>query len=518
MTIENVDLNKKTPQDISNLSSQISASTSKSNISINIFENLTKAQLEQIVSEGVNSTNSEVSKFYQNIKSVGYGNFFSSLDKDQDGVLELNELTFVAGDDKNISGTELNNQITGYLSSILSSFTDTIGSLGTGATYGGTGDFSSQKQQIESQYNNNIFSARTNLSQYISNSDGIKQEYKSQYAALTESLNTIDKQIAEKEKQIAEIEKQIIAIDKEIKDLEGQKDNIDPKDTKKIQEINDKITAKKAGKSKLETQKDELKTGDGGKDALRQQKNATQDNMDSILTEIQSINSDIQASIDEQVNAIEGLEDEKTQQLSEIDAQIQAAKIAAAQEAEAEAEPKNEPKPEEQTSTPVLSSNSKGIGSNIVNIAMGYYKQGYNEANGSYHKFTNGRDEAWCADFVSYVAKQAFKANGKEIPQGFGSASVLGLKNWAVKNNCYSNIQNMSLSQKKDFITSSVKAGDVIVWKQNGASHVAFVKEINSDGTIQTVEGNWGDKVASRKVKLTGDYGVENISGFISLG
>ena len=77
----------------------------------------------------------------------------------------------------------------------------------------------------------------------------------------------------------------------------------------------------------------------------------------------------------------------------------------------------------------------KELGSNIVTAAKKYL--GYNEANGSYKLFTNGRTEAWCADFSTYVTKEAFKASGKAVPKGFGSASVEGLRQWGIKNNCY---------------------------------------------------------------------------------
>lgn len=164
---------------------------------------------------------------------------------------------------------------------------------------------------------------------------------------------------------------------------------------------------------------------------------------------------------------------------------------------------------------PPLSEGIKNTHNAIISTASKY--MGYNENDDSYKKFTNGRTEAWCADFVSTVVKETYKNEGKQLPAGFGSASVQGLQSWAKDNKSYLDTSGMNTSQKQDFIKKSVNVGDVIVWKQNGASHVAFVGEIGKDGTITTVEGNWSNKVTSREVKLNGKYGVENISGFISL-
>lgn len=149
------------------------------------------------------------------------------------------------------------------------------------------------------------------------------------------------------------------------------------------------------------------------------------------------------------------------------------------------------------------------LGSNIVTAAKKYL--GYNEANGSYKLFTNGRTEAWCADFSTYVTKEAFKASGKAVPKGFGSASVEGLRQWGIKNNCY--LKTAGLSNKTGLIKNNVKPGDLIVFKEQGRSHVGVVESIGADGKIHTIEGNTSDKVARRS------YAANNstISGFVQM-
>ena len=140
-------------------------------------------------------------------------------------------------------------------------------------------------------------------------------------------------------------------------------------------------------------------------------------------------------------------------------------------------------------------------GSAIVNTAMKYL--GYNESNGSYLKFTDGREIAWCAAFVSYVVKETL---GDSTPAGFGSASVSTLRSWGESNGRY-----ISRSQ-----WNQVKPGDIMIQKENGASHTGIVTKVDPDGTIHTIEGNTSDMVAERTYK-PGSKGYNKISGFIMM-
>lgn len=149
-----------------------------------------------------------------------------------------------------------------------------------------------------------------------------------------------------------------------------------------------------------------------------------------------------------------------------------------------------------------------GFGENIVSTASQYL--GYNEANGSYKLFTNGRKEAWCADFVSYVVKEAAERSGKQAPSGFGSAAVEDLRQWGKNNQCY--LQTEGAANKSKTIAQNVKPGDVVIFK-NGTSHTGIVKEVHADGSITTIEGNTSDRVAERRYSAN-DY---KISGFVQL-
>lgn len=143
-----------------------------------------------------------------------------------------------------------------------------------------------------------------------------------------------------------------------------------------------------------------------------------------------------------------------------------------------------------------VSLSSGNLGKDIVATAKQYI--GYNEKDGSYKLFTNGRKEAWCADFATYVTKQALRANGKTIPSDFGSSSVAGLKSWGQKNGRYTT----DISQ--------AKPGDIVIFNK---SHTGIVKNILADGTVVTIEGNTSDKVAERKYSPNSG----KINGFVQV-
>lgn len=151
---------------------------------------------------------------------------------------------------------------------------------------------------------------------------------------------------------------------------------------------------------------------------------------------------------------------------------------------------------------------SGNMGKDIVSTAKQYI--GYNENDNSYKLFTQGRNEAWCADFVTYTVKEAYKSNGKSAPSGFGSSSVEGLRQWGQANNCY--LDTTAYTNKSDTIASNVKPGDVVIFK-NGISHTGVVSKVNKDGSFQTIEGNTSNQVAYR------NYSAHDskISGFVQL-
>lgn len=150
---------------------------------------------------------------------------------------------------------------------------------------------------------------------------------------------------------------------------------------------------------------------------------------------------------------------------------------------------------------------SNYIGESLAKNASKYL--GYNEADGSYRKFSDSPE--WCADFVSYVVKETYKEKGLKAPQGFGNHRVENLKQWGIDNNKFFSIVNKNNRGK--LIADNVNVGDILILRENNASHTGIVSKINPDGSFEAIEGNRGDTVAIGR--YSPDY--NKISGFVKL-
>lgn len=134
------------------------------------------------------------------------------------------------------------------------------------------------------------------------------------------------------------------------------------------------------------------------------------------------------------------------------------------------------------------------FGRNMVASARKYL--GCNEADGSHMRFiTSGkRNEPWCADFVSYIARE----NGVNI----NYPAVSGILDWGKRNGKFH---------------STPKVGDAIIFKgwdpKKGeyASHTGIVTKVEN-GRVYTIEGNTSNKVAERSYALNDS----KISGYVS--
>ena len=133
------------------------------------------------------------------------------------------------------------------------------------------------------------------------------------------------------------------------------------------------------------------------------------------------------------------------------------------------------------------------LASKMVQKAKSYL--GYNEKDGSYNKFTNGRHEAWCADFATYVARES----GANIPH---FSSVTQIYNWGKQNNKFS---------------KAAKTGDIIIFKGKDkygkqVSHTGIVSKVEN-GKVYTIEGNASNKVVERSYSLNDS----RITGYVSV-
>jgi hypothetical protein len=103
----------------------------------------------------------------------------------------------------------------------------------------------------------------------------------------------------------------------------------------------------------------------------------------------------------------------------------------------------------------------------------------------------------WCADFVSWAARQAGAPLGEG---GEGFQSVSALWQWAE-----------SSGRAVPASAGPPRPGDLIVW---GGEHVGIVEAVLPDGSIRTIEGNSSDRVSQRT------YGPDGggATGYVRLG
>ena len=101
----------------------------------------------------------------------------------------------------------------------------------------------------------------------------------------------------------------------------------------------------------------------------------------------------------------------------------------------------------------------------------------------------------WCAYFVSWCARQAGAPVG-DNGQGFGSVDAL-----------YAWAQHAGRAQPVGS-GYTPKPGDLIVFNE----HIGIVKNVQPDGTIQTIEGNSSDRVSERTHPRTDAIGFVRMS------
>jgi hypothetical protein len=139
---------------------------------------------------------------------------------------------------------------------------------------------------------------------------------------------------------------------------------------------------------------------------------------------------------------------------------------------------------------------------------------GYNENDGSFRIFSDSTE--WCADFVTYVVKEAYKNQGKAVPSGFGSWRCENLKRWAISNNNF--LYTAGKPNQQELIKTQVKPGDIVIMRENGASHTGIVRYVDPEtGNYQTIEGNVTENGVDKVIRIDHKYNDPNVSGFIQL-
>jgi hypothetical protein len=91
-----------------------------------------------------------------------------------------------------------------------------------------------------------------------------------------------------------------------------------------------------------------------------------------------------------------------------------------------------------------------------------------------------GEPEYWCADFARWVWTKAGAADTDELDAAAGSFYTYG--------------------ERHHTLSGNPRVGDAVVFDYHGggvADHVAIVTQVNANGTIETVSGDWGGQSGS---------------------
>lgn len=113
--------------------------------------------------------------------------------------------------------------------------------------------------------------------------------------------------------------------------------------------------------------------------------------------------------------------------------------------------------------------------------------------------FSQGRDNAWCADFASTILDWAGGS-----PWGHLSR-VEDIYNWGTSNGR---------------VSSQPEVGTLVILRYGGSSfdHIAFVESVNPDSTITTIGGNEGYAAAQYKTSGTVNRSVYSLDDKRILG
>jgi len=151
----------------------------------------------------------------------------------------------------------------------------------------------------------------------------------------------------------------------------------------------------------------------------------------------------------------------------------------------------------------------------FVSTAQKYI--GLNEADGSSRKISKSGE--WCADFIKYVIDETYRNHGTKAPGKLKKQAnmphlrVENIKQWGIDNDMYFDITKKS--DKAKAITDNIKPGDILILRENGASHTGFVTKVNPDGSFETIEGNRNDMVTTTPKPYSPND--PRISGFVQV-
>lgn len=355
--------------------------------------------------------------------------------------------------------------------------------------------YDSEKQKAEQKAEDKKAAIRKEIAELVKNDENISSELKKEFSELSEKQ---EKETAEYEKKKQEIDKckrNIEIAQAEIKRREAEKKSV--KDDARKAEID----------SEIESYNSDITADSNTLTKLVNEINSLEKSIKSTKKKIEKIYKKIEKSSASTSDKIK----QKEQELKNVDKSL---------DSELDEIAQNKKAAEEEYYKELLQAGQDKA--NYENIAGGYTdggpigkdaasalaratgeigvreRTGHNDG-AEIDKYRNGaaNGAAWCASFVSWCYK------GNDV---FGYCpSVSGIMQAAQQKGKY--------AAKGSYVP---KAGDVMIQKNNGASHTGIVESVDPDGTIHTIEGNASNSVR-RVTYRPGSKGYNQISGWVKM-
>ncbi len=508
------------------------------------------------IAQGMNLESSD-SIFYQNINNAGVEDVFDCFDKNGDGKIseeEISEISSVDNNEDTISSLDMMNVFNSLAykdildtfdelvkagqidpqqanTQAMQNYTSNIGGSNyqnygsqtqNGSTISSEEQYSTKDKldkieneeipELEKQREETIQEYDEKIENEKKNLDELIEENKEELGELGEDYNKKQKEIEQCDSKISEYDTKINEEKSKKHESESTLKNLEAELGALDTETNDEEINKtnKERKSEIETQIKELEEKiaqndkkieeyEKSQEEQKELKSQKQAELSAIQDKIAKENPDIAQKMETIQTNIEKLESEKETKVAEIDKEI---------ETKREEAKKYQEEIGKKTGEAESLTGSKVI-QDALELAQQELKKGVYEISGNndgteIDKYRNGaaNGQPWCASFVSWIYGAGQNSDNAAT---FGyDASVSGIKSKA---------ENAGYYAAKG--TYTPQAGDLMIQKNN-ASHVGVVTGVDPDGTIHTIEGNSGDKVAERTY-APGSSGYNKISGWVQM-
>jgi len=528
----------------------------KGSVDASIFAGKDLNSFKAAVAKGIQDGGKN-SLFYQNIDEMGAEAVFDYFDKNGDGTIEEAELQAISAADDNkgdISGYDLHLALNAvaqqkFLDSFdamiqagllnaeninnqaMKNYTRNIGGQNyrnygsktrNGSTISSPQQFSTKQKlenienkelpELENKKNAIINEAKHKIDAKHQEMKKITDENKEKLGELSEKysntqadIQKCDAKIRENQAKVSETEAEIHKNTSTLSNLRGELNALrTDTDNEEINKANAERKAQIEAKIKELEAKIAADTAkaDNYKRMLRDEqgtKRSKESTLATLQAEIQKKTPELGQKLEKIQAEIKAIEEKRDKELSEINNQIIIKRETA-----------NCYQDEIGTRTGQAASMT---GSKVVQNALALAQQeldkGVRENTGrndgaDISKYRNGVENGapWCGSFVSWIY-----GAGQNSDNGgtFGyDASVSGIMQKAQSAGYY--------AQKGSY---TPQPGDLMIQK-NGSSHVGMVTSVDNDGTIHTIEGNSGDRVAARTYR-PGSSGYNKISGWVKM-